>query len=360
MEWGEYQLSDLFTIENTASFNKEHLSEGEDFDYVTRTSLKQGVLQTTGQLKGKAPNASKVWSLGLLQMDFFYRSRPWYAGQFVRKVVPKFKPTPRNIPFFTSLLNKVKPLLLNVLIRDVNHTFLKQKVRLPSKNGQVDFALLEKLATQLEKENLKNIQAYLQENGLDTPQLTPAQARALADFKNLTWQEYQIGELFAKLPCPRAPKQNLRKSPSPEFNTPVVYCKFGDNGIMYWGRENEFTTYSKVIAIISNGAIATGKVYAQKQTTGILSDSYFIQWKNGEVSHRVNLFLSLCLEKGLYHKYSRDNLATWTNKVEKDKVLLPTKNGVVDLTFMENFIVALEKQLLKDLGQYLQKRKKAT
>ena len=37
---------------------------------------------------------------------------------------------------------------------------------------------------------------------------------------------------------------------------------------MYWGKEGDFTTYENVISIIYNGAIATGKVYTQKERTG--------------------------------------------------------------------------------------------
>ena len=50
----------------------------------------QGILKTTGFVNERNINDSGNWSLGLLQMDFFYRRNPWYAGQFVRKISPKF------------------------------------------------------------------------------------------------------------------------------------------------------------------------------------------------------------------------------------------------------------------------------
>ena len=83
VEWGEYRLGDLFEIERTLSFNADRLVDGNEYDYVTRTSANQGIFRTTGFVNKENINSENTWSLGLLQMDFFYRRRKWYAGQFV-------------------------------------------------------------------------------------------------------------------------------------------------------------------------------------------------------------------------------------------------------------------------------------
>lgn len=59
--------------------------EGSDYNYITHTSINQGILQVTGFVNQENINEAGTWSLGLLQMDFFYHQKPWYAGQFVRK-----------------------------------------------------------------------------------------------------------------------------------------------------------------------------------------------------------------------------------------------------------------------------------
>ena len=123
VKWGEYKLGTLFDIENTLSFNVDKLVDGIEYDYVTRTSINQGVLQTTGFVNESNINASGTWSLGLLSMDFFYRRKPWYAGQFVRKIIPNVSIPERTVPFFSTILNKQKPKLLSVLVRSVDETF---------------------------------------------------------------------------------------------------------------------------------------------------------------------------------------------------------------------------------------------
>lgn len=78
----------MFEIKSTSSFNTDRLTEGDDYDYITRTSQNQGILRNTGFVNKKNVNPAGTWSLGLLQMDFFYREKPWYAGQFIiRKTI---------------------------------------------------------------------------------------------------------------------------------------------------------------------------------------------------------------------------------------------------------------------------------
>lgn len=91
VKWGEYKLGDLFDIDNTGSFNTDALIHGNEYDYVTRTSSNQGIFTSTGFVNEENINPAGTWSLGLLQMDFFYRNKPWYAGQFVRKIIPKLR-----------------------------------------------------------------------------------------------------------------------------------------------------------------------------------------------------------------------------------------------------------------------------
>lgn len=78
-------------IQNSAGSGKamDKIIDGTEYDYVTRTSLNRGILCTTGFVNSENINSAVTWSLGLLQMDFFYREKPWHAGQFVRKIIPK-------------------------------------------------------------------------------------------------------------------------------------------------------------------------------------------------------------------------------------------------------------------------------
>ncbi|GAA8096156.1 restriction endonuclease subunit S [Helicobacter pylori] len=169
--WQSFKLGDLFEIEKTLSFNKDALTQGQDYDYITRTSQNQGILQTTGFVNAENLNPPFTWSLGLLQMDFFYRKKSWYAGQFMRKITPKTeienKINLHIAHYFTTLLNSLKRPLLSVLVRDIDKTFRDQKIQLPLKptaNTQtlddIDFPFMRTLINALMKQTIQGVVQY--------------------------------------------------------------------------------------------------------------------------------------------------------------------------------------------------------
>ncbi|GAA7799845.1 hypothetical protein JP0179_01870 [Helicobacter pylori] len=171
LTWQSFKLGDLFEIEKTLSFNKDALTQGQDYDYITRTSQNQGVLQTTGFVNAENLNPPFTWSLGLLQMDFFYRKKSWYAGQFMRKITPKTeienKINSRIAHYFTTLLNALKRPLLSVLVRDIDKTFREQKIQLPLKPTaktqtlkDIDFHFMRTLINALMKQTIQGVVQY--------------------------------------------------------------------------------------------------------------------------------------------------------------------------------------------------------
>ncbi|MGL2545975.1 restriction endonuclease subunit S [Helicobacter pylori] len=171
LTWQSFKLGDLFEIEKTLSFNKDALTQGKDYDYITRTSQNQGVLQTTGFVNAENLNPPFTWSLGLLQMDFFYRKKSWYAGQFMRKITPKTeienKIDLRIAHYFTTLLNALKRPLLSVLVRDIDKTFREQKIQLPLKPTaktqtleDIDFHFMRTFINALMKQTIQGVAQY--------------------------------------------------------------------------------------------------------------------------------------------------------------------------------------------------------
>ena len=197
VEWGEYKLGDLFDIKNTLSFNTDMLTDGNEYDYITRTSLNQGILQTTGFVNDENINNAGTWSLGLLQMDFFYRNKPWYAGQFVRKIIPKIEIPQNATLYFTTVLNKLKPILLSVLVRNVDETFLNTTINLPiNAKNKIDFEFKESFIAELEAERVAELSAYLKVSGLDNYELSVEEQNALQEYETLDFSEFDITEIF--------------------------------------------------------------------------------------------------------------------------------------------------------------------
>ena len=173
-----------------------------------------------------------------------------------------------------------------------------------------------------------------------------------SEHRQVKFKRFIMHDIFEPLKVIKAKKSEVRNFKSSEFCVPVVYAKFGNNGIMYWGRKNQFTTYENVISIVYNGAIAAGKVYAQEEPTGILAESYFIRYKYKQVSFRANLYMSQVIEHKIYPIYSRENLAIWNGRVENESIDLPvTSDGKPDFDYMEDYIKELEEDRIKELEE---------
>lgn len=354
--WGEYKLGDLFDIQNTLSFNTDKLTKGKEYDYITRTSLNQGILQTTGFVNKENINPAGTWSLGLLQMDFFYRNKPWYAGQFVRKIVPKIIIPDGAKLFFQTLLNLQKPKLLQVLVRNVDETFRNITIQLPqTEEKEIDYSFMENFVYEIEKSRLNKIETYFMASGLDDYNLTHNDISALNDFKKLQWQEFKIGDLYYKVELEKVKfnkRRDTRSEPSAEFSLPVINAKHGDNGIMFYGKESVFASENMTIDIVQNGAIATGDVYPQPQRTGILWDAYLIKAKKHPETRQTLFFLSCAIKKSIKPKFSYEVKATW-DRVQREKIYLPvTADRQPDLMTMERLITAIQKIVIADVVKY--------
>ena len=331
------------------SFNTDKLVPGNDYDYVTRTSLNQGILRTTGYVNKENINHPGTWSLGLLQMDFFYRRKPWYAGQFVRKIIPKIEINDASILFFSTLLNKQKARLLSVLVRDVDKTFRSTIIQLPTKDGEIDFDFMESFIAELEAQRVAELSAYLKVSGYDNYELSSVELDALQKFGTLedkNWGTYKVGTLFEKINTTKLPykAKELPKQPTNDYVLPCLTSSFQNQGLNYYAPTTGATVLSNVISIPSNSDVY--RAYYQTRDFAVLSDAYAIRWKSEgiELSPNQYLFMVMCINKVTdLPIYSYKNKLGGWNVVKGKYIRLPEKDGKIDFEFMDKFIICRQK-----------------
>ncbi|WQV40058.1 restriction endonuclease subunit S [Helicobacter pylori] len=371
IKWGEFRLGDLFEIEKTLSFNKDALTQGQDYDYITRTSQNQGVLQTTGFVNAENLNPPFTWSLGLLQMDFFYRKKPWYAGQFMRKITPKTeienKINLHIAHYFTTLLNSLKRPLLSVLVRDIDKTFREQKIQLPLKptaNAQtledIDFNFMEKFIAELEQCRLAELEAYLKAAGLENTTLSNEEENALNVFNNsrgggntpcgLRWQSFRLGDLFEIHPTKAYNLTNSHLFDSNAKN-PVVTNSSLNNGISGYSsleptEKGNQITYSDTTT--SEGIFYQKRPFiGYSHVQGLYPLKYHEFW-----NEKTLLFIVVAFKKVACGRFNYGN--KFNRKIASEMlILLPTnQHGKIDFPFMRTLINALMKQTIQGVVQY--------
>lgn len=350
----------MFEIENTLSFNKDVLTQGREYDYVTRTSQNQGILQTTGFVNNENINLAGNWSLGLLQMDFFYREKPWYAGQFVRKITPKIEIKNRSeILFLSTLLNKQKQNLLSILVRNVDEVFSNTKTSLPTKNGEIDFDFMEKFISQLEAFHLSQLKAfhlsqlkaYLLVTGLKDYTLTFAEKQALADFENgkVQWGEFNLKKLFGK----STRGKRLKSADRITGNLPFVTAGEADTGISaYIG--NEVEVFSKNTTTIDMFGSAKYRNYDYG------GDDHIAVVHTEKLNKHASIFTTTAIHKSSYtgkFSYARNFYAKDADELN---IFLPSQNNAPNYDYMALLISAIQKLVIKDVVLYADKKIEAT
>nr|WP_239818547.1 restriction endonuclease subunit S [Campylobacter sp. RM5004] len=335
----------------TKSFNKDKLVSGNEYDYITRTSQNQGILQSTGFVNDSNLNNAKSWSLGLLQMDFFYRKRKWYAGQFVRKIDCKFQINENMAHFFTTILNHQKSKLLSVLVRDVDKIFNESIVKLPIDNSGINLSFIGDFMSEIRRLGLSQVKKYLADKKLDM-NLTSDEAKALKDFKSgcIVWNDYRLGSLFEKIKTNKLSYKGsyLPKYKQGEFVLPALTSTTQNQGLSVYVPMVDTTILKNVISIASNGECP---VFYQSKDFTIFQDAYAIKYQVRVLNENESLFFVSSISK-VMRKYNWDNKGSW-EKVKNEYIVLPSKNKQIDFKFINDFASAILKTISKEILKFI-------
>lgn len=356
VKWGEFRLGDLFEIQSTLSFNKERLTNGDEYDYVTRTSQNQGILQRTGFVNQENINPAGNWSLGLLQMDFFYRENPWYAGQFVRKITPKKliaeKLNKRSIIYFSTILNKQKDRLLSVLVRDVDKVFQNIKVQLPTQNEKINFDFMENFVAELEAQRTAELEAYLSAAGLKDYTLTTEEERALEAWETgqVNFVKFAFREIFDNIKQGR----RLKKDDQKPGNIPFVMAGVTNTGVV--------NHISNPVASFPENSITLdifGNAFYRSYQYGAGDDTGVYWNTKNSLPKEAMLFLTAAMQKAVAGKFSYGKKLRSSQSLNI-KMSLPSENGKPDYAYMQTLISAVQKQVIKDVVRYADEKIAAT
>jgi len=293
-------------------------------------------------------------------MDFFYRKKPWYAGQYVRKIRAKEVIKNRAVPFFTTVLNKISPLLLNVLVRNVNKTFEELTIELPVNDGGLDFDFMESFMDELEIEQVIKFDSYLTDAGLQEYQLTEKEEDAINFYEDVKWKEFKMDKLFERLKTKKLPyrAKELPREPVGKHILPCLTSSFMNHGLNYYAPKENATVLKSVISIPSNSDVY--RAYFQSQEFTVLSDAYAIKWIYSDegLTNNQYLFVVPCINEVTdLSIYSYKNKLGGWNVVKEKFISLPVKNNEPDYEFMELLISALKKRAIKDAVEWVNNKK---
>ena len=366
----EFRIGDIFEIQTPKrKFDANKIQFGGQYPYVARGDKNNGIRGYINE-NTQYLNDKNTISFGQDTATMFFQRDKYFTGDKIKI----FKPI--NFGLNSRLANYIIASMRRGFSNfawgssSFNVEILKDvKIILPTLGGEINFSFMEKFIEELERERVEELDAYLAVTGLRDYKLTEKEKDALAKFDKFSqWggvaSEFKINDLLEKLEL-KFLKNNFDKArdiskiQTVEFDLPLVNAKDGDNGIMYYGRKRDFQSASMTIDIVNDGAVSTGNVYAQPQETGVLYNAYLVKPKTKNTTKELLLFFATSMQKSIKYKFGYENKAGW-NKVRNEFMFVPTLNDEIDYEFMENFIKAIEKLVIKDVVLWADKKIEAT
>ncbi|WP_104733270.1 restriction endonuclease subunit S [Helicobacter felis] len=181
------QLGEIFEVRSSCKIFHANTLEIEDtpkegfYPYVVRSARNNGIRGFIKQDKAFL-NPGNTLSFAMDTFSVFYQERPYFTGNNLKILVPKFSLNRHNGLFVAIALQKSVAHLswgTNCTISDME----KLRFSLPhTPNGEIAFEAMEAFIKELQAERLEELQAYLKVTGLEDTKLTPEEAHALNIF----------------------------------------------------------------------------------------------------------------------------------------------------------------------------------
>ena len=234
---------------------------------------------------------------------------------------------------------------------------MAQKVlfKLPTKNGEIDFAFMESFIAELEAERIAELEAYLIASGLKDYTLTEEEQKALTEFEKQKFSLFKVIDVFGVKNTGNILSRDIVENSG---DTPYLGASANNNSV------SSYISYDEKNLDKGNCVFIGGKTfvvsYQEKDFYSNDSHNLVLYLKDTEKQTKPNyLYLAACVNKSLKHKYSwGDSISN--KKIQKDTVTLPAQNDQPDYEKMETFISAIQKLVIKDVVQYADRKIAAT
>ena len=351
----EFRIGDIFDIQTGSLLNSSVLING-DIKRISAKSEDNGVIGTYDTLNiDEARHYENFISVNFFG-DVFYH--PYLASVEMKVHVVKFKKCEalafKEIKFTNYSGLYISSCIKNILRgkfgygNQLSSSKLRDgkfKILLPTLGGKINFSFMEKFIEELD--------AYLRATGLKNYELTDAEKSALAKFDEFSRRgmakEFNLKKLFGS----STRGKRLKSSDRLDGNLPFVTAGEADMGIS---------------AFISNDV----EIFKENTITiDMFGSSKYRNYKYGAddhvaVVHTENLpkHAAIYVATAIHKVANAGQFSYARNFYAKDadelNILLPVFNGEICYEFMENFIKAIEKLVIKDVVLWTDKKIEAT
>lgn len=348
-EFREYKVTNLFNYTRGTRLIKSNRQDGK-YPLVTAGEFDQGV---KGFIE---PNTQKIYN-NAITIDMFCNAFV-HLDDFCCDdnilVLQSKNPINHKALFYIATVMNMDKYKFGYGKQYRINSLEAHKILLPTLGGEINFSFMEKFIEELERERVEELDAYLRATGLKNYELTDAEKSALAKFDEFDkWggvaKEFNLKKLFGS----STRGKRLKSSDRIDGNLPFVTAGEADMGIS---------------AFISNDV----EIFKENTITiDMFGSSKYRNYKYGAddhvaVVHTENLpkHTAIYVATAIHKVANAGQFSYARNFYAKDadelNILLPVFNGEICYEFMNDFIKAIEKLVIKDVVLWADKKIEAT
>ncbi len=245
------------------------------------------------------------------------------------------------------------------------------RMRLPMKNGAIDFDFMERFIAELEAERIKELEAYLEAAGLKDYKLTPEEESTLGGGTR-AWRTFNLRDLFTKKTMRGYPK----KDENLEENS-CGYPIYGQN--IRWQYPQKVLLDKKYLHEVDHDYPILAYTSSVGEI-GMIDESFYRSGDNGAFQglfpksrpyNRYELQFILCALKRHFVEFGYATsmadimnlsfaLPVQTDDVDEpiidDKYIFHSDGFIPDFSFMATVISAVQKLVIRDVVLYSEKK----
>ena len=354
-KWGEFKITDIFDVKNTHNILSNEIVENSgNVPYLCASAEKNGVSTYISYNDDLIDKGNCIF-IGGKTFVVTYQENDFFSNDS------------HNLALYLKFSEKrkkdVQIFIASCITRSVGYKYswgnsISHKkiqndyVSLPiTPENKIDFDFMEAFIRELEEERIRELAAYLKVSGFDNYELSKCESEALAHFNELKWKEFSYSEIFNHIKQGR----RLKKGDQKPGKIPFVMAGTTNTGIVGY-ISNPIATFPKNSITID----IFGNTFYRNYDFGA-GDDTGVYWNDDKnYSSEQMLYFSSCMEKSIRGKFSFGKKLRSSQSFNFRIFLPATSDDSPDYAFMETFISAVQKLVIKDVVLYADKKIAAT
>lgn len=293
------------------------------------------------------PSNSDVYRAYFQTRDFTILSDAYS----LKWIFNELEPTTNQYLFMVLCINKVTDRTIYSYKNKLGgwNVVREKYIKLPVKNGIIDFDFMESFIAELEDQYIAELEAYLSVAGLKDTHLSLEEEQTLQDFKKIEWSEFNLEKLFDK----STRGKRLKSADRISGKLPFVTAGEADEGISAFVG-NAVQIFSKNTTTIDMFGSAKYRNYEYG------GDDHVAIVHTEKLPMNAAIFVTSAIHKSSHNGQFDYGNNFYAKDADDLYISLPTKDNKPNYAYMELLISAIHKLVIKDVVAYSDSKISAT